>query len=506
MNGRTVLFLLAGMLVATAAFGQMTVVSSVPANGAVGVALSSTVSFTFSEPLDTSRHIGDDGLCVVFLAHDPSDSLEGIGITFSPDRRTISFDLLHTANTDFVWLVSAAWGETGDTLSMPYPLCYTTAANHGAYNVGGTISAEGGGSPAAAVVGLMDQSPFAQGHPSLFAGTVVTNVNGTYTVPFVRPGVYYPICARDGNHDGNMDGEADMIGFYDPEHTGQPQSITVTDADVTNLNLVLSHLNHWTTARENLDTAQAIAASLGSDYHLMVIQSSNDSVGTDGRSRDWSYCYYSAERQRSMNLYIGSMHTEVDTSNNTIYPPNEQTMPLDFMDSDAIMAIADAHGGSLIRTQHDIQQVRLSGGNLQWYVPQDPSLIFWVAEYSWQVSDSVSNTWRVFMDVHTGEVLDIQAVKPIPSGGTVQEFSLLPNYPNPFNPSTTVPFVLPRDSHVDLGVYDVLGREVRTLVNGNMTAGTHLIRFNASDLTSGIYFCRLHAGTVDLTSKMLLMK
>ncbi len=80
------------------------------------------------------------------------------------------------------------------------------------------------------------------------------------------------------------------------------------------------------------------------------------------------------------------------------------------------------------------------------------------------------------------------------------------NYPNPFNPTTTISYQLARDSHVRLMVYDVLGRRVATLVDANQQKGIHRVAFNASQLASGIYFYRMQAGNKVLVKKMLLMK
>ena len=83
---------------------------------------------------------------------------------------------------------------------------------------------------------------------------------------------------------------------------------------------------------------------------------------------------------------------------------------------------------------------------------------------------------------------------------------LYPAYPNPFNPTTTIHYVLPAVGNVKLTVYDVLGRRVAQLVNGRQTAGNHEIRFNASQLASGVYFYRLRANNVVRTGKMMLIK
>ena len=86
------------------------------------------------------------------------------------------------------------------------------------------------------------------------------------------------------------------------------------------------------------------------------------------------------------------------------------------------------------------------------------------------------------------------------------EFILHPSIPNPFNPETRISFSLPEASEVSLVVYDVQGREVATLINGWRPAGMHEVTFNASDLTSGVYFARLTAGDFTQTQKLLLIK
>jgi len=80
------------------------------------------------------------------------------------------------------------------------------------------------------------------------------------------------------------------------------------------------------------------------------------------------------------------------------------------------------------------------------------------------------------------------------------------NYPNPFNPTTSISFNLPFQSDVSLKVYDLLGREIQTLHNGNLNSGTHRFSFNGSKLTSGIYFVKLISGDFSETKKMVLMK
>jgi hypothetical protein len=85
-------------------------------------------------------------------------------------------------------------------------------------------------------------------------------------------------------------------------------------------------------------------------------------------------------------------------------------------------------------------------------------------------------------------------------------FSLAQNYPNPFNPSTTIKYELPKSSDVRLSVYDMLGREVSVLVNERRDAGVHEVKFDGSNLASGVYVYRLQAGDVTQTKRLMLLR
>lgn len=85
-------------------------------------------------------------------------------------------------------------------------------------------------------------------------------------------------------------------------------------------------------------------------------------------------------------------------------------------------------------------------------------------------------------------------------------FALLQNYPNPFNPSTKITFSLPERSNVTLKIFDILGKEIATLVNETKSAGTYNVNFDASKLSSGVYIYSIQAGDFAESRKMLLMK
>ena len=93
------------------------------------------------------------------------------------------------------------------------------------------------------------------------------------------------------------------------------------------------------------------------------------------------------------------------------------------------------------------------------------------------------------------------------------KFLLLQNYPNPFNPATKIKYSIPAVEsvhaaalHIVLKVYDLLGREIITLVNEKKPAGNYEVNFNAANLSSGVYFYRIEAGSFAATKKLLLLK
>jgi hypothetical protein len=109
--------------------------------------------------------------------------------------------------------------------------------------------------------------------------------------------------------------------------------------------------------------------------------------------------------------------------------------------------------------------------------------------------------------------LDFEAVPTYNNGVSVDrdadlasEYVLSQNYPNPFNPSTTISFNLPQSGNVTLTVYNVLGQQVATLVNGALSAGTHSVPFDASRLASGVYVYELRAGSFVQQKRMMLVK
>jgi hypothetical protein len=111
--------------------------------------------------------------------------------------------------------------------------------------------------------------------------------------------------------------------------------------------------------------------------------------------------------------------------------------------------------------------------------------------------------------VHTNYLIEYNATTKVEEfivDNVPEKIVLYQNYPNPFNPMTVIRFSLPRRENVTLEVFDVLGRDVAMLVNEQMDAGEHSVIFDASGLTSGVYFYRLQAGKFVSLKKMVLIR
>ncbi len=114
---------------------------------------------------------------------------------------------------------------------------------------------------------------------------------------------------------------------------------------------------------------------------------------------------------------------------------------------------------------------------------------------------------RTLRPISSRDIFEFRGVlNGVGTFGDIPAFQLLQNFPNPFNPSTTISFTVANPGVVALTVYDILGREVTTLMQGKVEAGTHSVNFPAAGLASGVYFYRLVAGSVSETKKLLILR
>jgi hypothetical protein len=101
---------------------------------------------------------------------------------------------------------------------------------------------------------------------------------------------------------------------------------------------------------------------------------------------------------------------------------------------------------------------------------------------------------------------NMTSVREIGTAVQPLNYTLEQNYPNPFNPSTRIKFQIPISNQVTLKVFDVLGREVKALVNEEMKAGSYETTFDAKGLASGVYYYRIQAGNFVETKKLMLLR
>lgn len=130
-----------------------------------------------------------------------------------------------------------------------------------------------------------------------------------------------------------------------------------------------------------------------------------------------------------------------------------------------------------------------------------------VTEYSFQDKDLMTGVYQYRLKQTDYNGLfeyfylnnEVEILRPV-------DFKLSQNYPNPFNPSTNIEFTLPAEGNVRLDLYDITGREVKNIISGSYSAGYYNVKINAEDLSGGIYFYRLTAGTFTSAKKMILLK
>ncbi len=122
-----------------------------------------------------------------------------------------------------------------------------------------------------------------------------------------------------------------------------------------------------------------------------------------------------------------------------------------------------------------------------------------------------TTNWTGSIELDDVTAVGIWFASGVPSGvkqtdGVVYQYRLYNNYPNPFNPSTKIKYDVKSDSKVQIRVFDILGREVATLVNEKKAAGSYDVEFNASTFSSGVYFVRMDAGGFVKTQRIMLLK
>jgi predicted GH43/DUF377 family glycosyl hydrolase len=148
---------------------------------------------------------------------------------------------------------------------------------------------------------------------------------------------------------------------------------------------------------------------------------------------------------------------------------------------------------------------------------QDPNVLFLEDTFHMWYSGGEIFAWKIGYANSENGVNWIKHPEPVLTPGPTgihnignqvvpSEFELFQNYPNPFNPSTTIEFTLPKSEFVELKVFNILGKEVSTMISKKLNQGNHTFTFDGSNLASGVYYYRIKAGNFAETRKMIYLK
>ncbi len=516
------LFFLFFSLFLSSSYAQLQVVSTSPLNGAYNVAAGQSISVTFNEPLDTTMHFNEQNYIINNIHLNGEETY-----SFSTDHKTIIFTAQTIADKDYSFCFYGIRSASGDTLQNPYLYRFTTEAAFSGVNVSGKVtSCDTAISVKNTLVALLNR-PVEEDSSRPILVTMVGD-DGNYTLPYVKNGVYFAVAVKDIDNNGEID-DNDRFAFVD--------SIIVQGTDVDNINFNLPCIINYSFAevRAKMDSAARVDIPGFENYKLISVMGHD--IHPDGRVREWEFLY---KKNGSLHDWYDGMFSswsgvEIDFESDDFsgwYPPGE-IIPLDTnvvhaANPDSLIIYAEAHGGAEFRNQYipegyelhvELQLGWLNGRGFQ--APDNG--LYWGLQYIIDKNDgpvyTVYKEKEFIADLETGQIVLINGVDD--NNQSPAKFELEQNYPNPFSAkggsTTTINYVIARspdmsgtrqspELSVQLTVYDILGRKVITLVNKAQTPGTYSVKFDASKLSSGIYFYTLRAGNFSATKKMILMK
>ena len=511
----TTFLLISLIVIPTLAVAQFTVSSTSPSNGAAGVSLNTTISITFSSPADTTKQFSPGGS---FLTNIGNIS----AAHWSADRTTYIFDATLDSNSQYFVLLFGGFSAVGGTLTTAYDFHFTTAASFpgNLYTVSGSLSAGSTGVPPAnAIVGLSANGLGTDKGPDLIAGSV-TDGSGNFVIPYVASGSWTPVAAKDVNNDGNIDPSAgDVLALG--------SLVDVTSASVSGLDLVLQSYPPLSYVAGRDSALSFAALYLPVDRQLLGVE--GESVDSTGHAQRWDYFFSTSGGQNISRVRVEPFRSGVDsnTSNwNSIGIARPIANLAGAAPADSFLAHVELQGGKAFRlanpspdTLEFWSEIRLGDlRNTQFgFMLPDQSQNYWGAQYTFNRVFNQDSSFQIMSkyfvgEYSTGNLLAVTAVKDPDRFPT--SISLDQNYPNPFNPTTTIRFGLPQRADVTLEVFNLLGEKVAVLARGNQEAGSHEVRFNAQDLSTGVYFYRLqvrqsdggHSSNSVQTRKLLIVR
>ncbi|MEP2446338.1 MAG: T9SS type A sorting domain-containing protein [Balneola sp.] len=378
------------------------VVNSSPSDGDVAVSSdTSTVSITFDAPVKLNEYgFFGDGLEIIPF---PLDSIEVVDFTLTDVGRTLNFKVLHSADTDYTWLVSKAENTAGGVLERPYVFNYTTSSSSVNQSVSGSINTNTD-APAKTVeneydgvmVALFTSNPFVENENesdsegpgfTIAKATLADTTTGTYTLNGVRDGVYFPLSInliKDG-----FDETPSAIGIYDPDSDGSLNSITVSGGNLTDIDIKFKAFEPIS-ASTAVSLANSVAAELDPGLELYFMFTEEDLVDYDdfndevnqkkglqkysfshfkiddeintptGTGEEWGLLYYNSTTEVALAFgvnpfgvgFVDTLDTEeflYDLELEDATFDDLSPLPSSFFDSDSAAFVAEENGGSDFR-------------------------------------------------------------------------------------------------------------------------------------------------------------
>ena len=247
--------------------------------------------------------------------------------------------------------------------------------------------------------------------------------------------------------------------------------------------------------------------SWGHNWNPMVTEvRPNDSIAIDLSYQNYIDTYRAFKYQWETNLFTTNTDS-LDFGNVSVGDSSEKVFTL-FNPQDSLLMINEFYcSDSSFTTKVSLPISIQPRDSLMVPVIFKPkrngtfNVTFNIRNFSQYQGQSQMIARQVILIGTSGNISAINSNKILPN-----QFALFQNYPNPFNPSTIISYEIPKHSFVTLKIFDILGREIATLVNEEKQIGKYSLKFDASNLSSGIYFYRITAGNFSSVKKMILIK
>lgn len=490
---------------------QLLITTTSPADGTVSMDVEQDLTLTFNAVLDTTcRYIfnGHDEirLPVRVLIAEPDLGLVVQGWQWNAATRSLTLHLQWGPDQTYFLMVDRAQDLMGNELALPVDLHLSTGSSLGARTVGCQVLRLDGGPLVGLVAGLFDRPPMGSDDAVLGSAAAVDQEEGLVDIPFVRPGVWYPVAAGDADGDGHLDPQCgDPFGYLDLDGDGMPDSVVVGDEDLSGLVIPLTSMMGCT-ARLHLDQALSLAAAHLEDpgVQLKAILNQSESLNDLGQCGSWSYEFWSPLRETWLHVRFIADMPQVEAGGDPF--PLMDTLPGMFVDSDVALSVALAHGGGDLEAQLTVSARQAWVGNFYWMWANPHALLWAVTIRGW----TASGQWRqhlFLVEALTGAFLGDYETAVEPDGPSEPTgLTLDAPFPNPFNASCSLSYRLDFAAQVVVELFDVQGHCVKNLSVGRQAAGSHHLRLDAEALPSGLYFLRLSTGQSQATRRLLLVR